>query len=86
MADRISIFFLYGLLFMKRSVEAGPADSCQFAHALDTQAAWHRHHFADLLVDAVSPFSLLFWRRASTFCRAPFEKIHFQGLLRQQPF
>jgi hypothetical protein len=43
-------------------------------HALDTQAALQEHHFPDLLVDAVSPESPRFWRRASTFCKAPLKK------------
>ena len=33
-----------------------------------------KHYFSDLLVDAVSPVSPRFWRRASTFCKAPLKK------------
>ena len=43
-------------------------------HPLDTQGALYRHHFSDLLVDAVSPDLLLFWRRASISCKAPLKK------------
>src|SRR5215469_7005942 len=58
-------------LLLQGAVEAGPANPGQLTHALDTQAALHRHHFLDLVVDAVSPEPLPFWRRASTFCKAP---------------
>src|ERR1035437_10511569 len=33
-----------------------------------------RHHFLDFVVDAFSPLIPLFWRRASTFCKAPLKK------------
>ena len=49
-------------------------DRNQLAHALDTQAALQKHYFSDLLEDPVSPVSPLFWRRASTFCKAPLKK------------
>jgi len=61
--------FLDRPLFSQGPVEAGSADSGQFTHPLDTQAALQGHHFADLLVDAVSPESPRFWRRASTMAR-----------------
>src|ERR1700722_9238111 len=32
------------------------------------------HQLPDLVVDAVSPVGLLFWRQASTFCKAPLKK------------
>jgi hypothetical protein len=46
----------------------------QVTHPLDTQAALHRHHSPDLVVDALAPESPLFWRRASIFCKAPLKK------------
>jgi hypothetical protein len=63
--------FLDRHLLLQRSIETRPADTGQTAHLLDTQAALHRHHFPDLVVDAVSPVLSLLWRRASTFCKAP---------------
>ena len=56
-----------GSSLLQRPIEAGTADPRQLAHPLDTQAALHRHHFSDLVVDAVSPEPLPFWRRASTY-------------------
>jgi hypothetical protein len=32
------------------------------------------HQFLDVFVDAFPPEPLLRWRRASTFCKAPFKK------------
>lgn len=60
--------------FLQRPVETSMADPRQLTHPLDTQAALHRHHFSDLVIDAVSPALLLFWRRSSTFCKAPLKK------------
>jgi hypothetical protein len=62
------------LLFFQRAVETSATDRNQLAQALDTQAALQKHYFADLLVDAVSPESPRFWRRASIFCKAPLKK------------
>jgi hypothetical protein len=50
------------------------ADAGQLTHPLDTKVALHRHQFPDLVVDAVSPALVFFWRRASTFCKAPLKK------------
>src|SRR3954465_5157862 len=50
------------------------ADSHQLAHSLDTQAALHRHHLPDLVVDTVSPEPPPLRRRAPTFCKAPLKK------------
>ena len=66
-------FFQRYLLF-QRPIEARTADPRRLTHALDTQAALHRHYFADLLEDAVSPDLLPLRRRASTFCKAPLKK------------
>jgi hypothetical protein len=41
---------------------------------LDTQPALQWHQFLDVFVDVFSPEPLLRWRRASTFCKAPFKK------------
>jgi hypothetical protein len=62
------------LLLFQRAVETSATDRNQLAQALDTQAALQKHYFSDLLVDAVSPVSPRFWRRASTFCKAPLKK------------
>jgi hypothetical protein len=43
----------------------------------------HWHHFSDLVVDAVSPVSFFFWRRASTFCKAG-SKIQLKRLLAEK--
>jgi hypothetical protein len=59
---------------LQRTVETSATDRNQLAHALDTQAALQKYYFSDLLVDAVSPVSSRFWRRASTFCKAPLKK------------
>jgi hypothetical protein len=74
--DRRSHFhlFLNRLLFLQRPVKAPAADRHYLTHTLDTQAALQKHYFSDLLVDAVSPVSPRFWRRASTFCKAPLKK------------
>src|SRR5260370_41492774 len=58
---------------LERSIRRS-LETSQTAHLLDTQAALHWHHFPDLVVDAVSPELPLLWRRASTFCKAPFKK------------
>jgi hypothetical protein len=63
--DRLPLF--------QRSVETSATDRNQLAHALDAQAALQKRYFSDLLVDPISPVSLLFWRRASTFCKAPYD-------------
>jgi len=60
--------------FRQRPVEPCPADLGQVTHPLDTQAALHRHHFPDLVVDALAPESVFCWRRAATFCKAPLKK------------
>ena len=77
--------FFHRLPLLQRPVEARPAHLGQLTHPLDTQAALHRHHFPDLVVDAVAPESLLLWRRASTFCKAPLKKSSFQRLVCQHP-
>jgi hypothetical protein len=69
----LGFFFDRSLLF-QRSIETSATDWNQLAHALDTQAALQKHYFSDLLVDPISPVSPLFWRRASTFCKAPLKK------------
>ena len=66
--------FLSRSLLLQRSVKSRTADPRQLAHVLDTQAALHRHHFPDLVVDAVPPEPLLPWRRALIFCKAPLKK------------
>src|SRR5205807_10423881 len=58
----------------QRSVETSATDRNQLVHALDTQAALQKHYFSDLLVDPISPVSPLFWRRASSFCKALLKK------------
>lgn len=70
--------------FLQATIETGSTDPSQPTHPLDTQADLHRHHFSNLLVDAVSPELLLLWRRASIFCKAPFEKIRFQRFVGHQ--
>jgi hypothetical protein len=67
--SHLGLFFGRSLLF-QRSIETPATDRNQLAHALDTQAALQKHYFSDLLEDPVSPVSPLFWRRASTFCKA----------------
>jgi hypothetical protein len=71
--SHLGLFFGWSLLF-QRSIETSATDRNQLAHALDTQAALQKHYFSDLLEDPVSPVSPLFWRRASTFCKAPLKK------------
>src|ERR1039458_7905536 len=66
--------FFHRFPILQEPVETGAADPRQLAHPLDTQATLHRHHFSHLLVDAVPPEPLPFWRRASTFCKAPLKK------------
>src|SRR5579859_7880348 len=65
---------LVRLLVLPMAVEPRPADLSQLTHALDTQAALHRHHLSDLLVDVVPPALLLGRRRAATLCKAPLKK------------
>jgi hypothetical protein len=67
--SHLGLFFGRSLL-LQRSIETPATDRNQLAHALDTQAALQKHYFSDLLEDPVSPVSPLFWRRASTFCKA----------------
>jgi hypothetical protein len=67
-------FFLGRSPLLQRSVKARATDTGQLTHALDTQTALQRHHFSDLVVDAVSPEASLFRRRASIFCKAPLKK------------
>src|SRR5436853_1505805 len=62
------------IALLQGTVKPGPAYPCQPTHALDTETALHRHHFPDLLVDAVPPVFSLCWRRAPTFCKAPLKK------------
>src|SRR3979411_1765036 len=71
--SHLQLFFGRLLLF-QRAVETSATDRNQLAHALDTQAALQKHYFSDLLVDPISPVSPLFWRRASTFCKALLKK------------
>ena len=71
--SHLQLFFGRLLLF-QRAVETSATDRHQLAHAFDTQAALQKHYFSDLLVDAVSPVPPRFWRRASTFCKAPLKK------------
>src|SRR6516162_1525462 len=71
--SHLGFFFDRSLLF-QRSIETAATDRNQLAHALDAQAALQKHYFSDLLEDPVSPVSPLFWRRASTFCKAPLKK------------
>src|ERR1017187_368109 len=66
--------FFHRHLVLQGPIETGTANPRQLAHPLDTQAALHWHHFSHLVVDAVSPEPLLFWRRASIFCKAPLKK------------
>src|SRR5262245_56035998 len=68
------VLFFDRSLFSERSIETPATDRNQLAHALDTQAALQKHYFSDLLEDPISPVSPLFWRRASTFCKAPLKK------------
>src|SRR5437763_1054712 len=65
---------LYPMALLQLSIKSRPAHSSQAAHTLDTQAALHRHHFPDLLVDAVPPVLSFCWRRASILCKAPLKK------------
>ena len=74
-----------GICSCQRSVESRPADLRQLTHPLDTQAALHRHHSPDLVVDAVSPEFAAVLASSLDFLQGTFEKIHFQCLLRQQP-
>src|SRR3974390_2526019 len=71
--SHLGLFFGRSLL-LQRSIETSATDRNQLAHALDTQAALQNLFFSDLLEAPVSPFSPLFWRRASTFCKAPLKK------------
>ena len=66
--------FLDGCSVMQRTIKTGSADSGQLTHSLDAYAASQRHHFLDFVVDAFSALIPLFWRRASTFCKAPLKK------------
>ncbi len=72
-------------LLLQGPIKSRPADPRQLTHPLDTQTALHRHHLPDLVVDAVPPDSLLLWRRASTFCKAPLKKSTSSVLSRHQP-
>src|SRR5205823_6503802 len=65
---------LHPIALLQLPIKSRPAYSCQPAHALDTQAALHRHHLPDLLVDAVTPVFSFFWRRAAILCKAPLKK------------
>src|SRR5215467_12768156 len=65
---------LFRSSLLQPSVKPSATDPRQLAHTLDTQATLHRHHFPDLVIDAVSPEPLLPWRRASIFCKAPLKK------------
>src|SRR3984893_17812013 len=71
--SHLGLFFVRSLLF-QRSIETSATDRNQLAHALDTQAALQKHRSADLLEGPVSPVPPLFWRRASTFRKAPLKK------------
>src|SRR5215469_9996489 len=71
--SHLGLFFDRSLLF-QRSIETSATDRNQLAQALDARAALQKHYFSDLLVDPISPVSPLFWRRASTFCKAPLKK------------
>src|SRR3974377_801186 len=71
--SHLGLFFGRSLPF-HRSIETSATDRNQLAQALDTQAALQKHYFSDLLEDPASPVSPLFWRRASTFCKAPLKK------------
>src|ERR1051326_2149903 len=59
---------------LQRAIEAGATNLGQLTHPFNTQAALQRHHFPDLVVDAVAPEPPLCCRRASTFCKAPLKK------------
>src|SRR5262250_2518634 len=71
--SQFHVFFDRGFV-LQETVKSRPAYLRQLTHSLDTRAALHRHHFLDLVVDAVSPELPLRWRRASTFCKAPLKK------------
>ncbi len=47
---------------------------------LPNATKFFRHHFSNLLADAVSPELLLLWRRASILCKAPLKKSAFSFL------
>src|SRR3981189_2197063 len=66
--------FLDWCSVLQRTIKTRSADPGQLTHSLDAQAAFQRHHFLDFVVDASSPLMPLFWRRASTFCKAPLKK------------
>ena len=57
-----------------RKTEPGTAHPRQLTHPLDAEAALHRHHFFDLVVDAFAPEDPVRRRRASTLCKAPLKK------------
>src|SRR5208282_2092124 len=65
---------LLGMTLGKKTIKSRPADPCQPAHRLDSQAAFVRHHFPDVLPDAVPPELLLLRRRASTLAKAALKK------------
>jgi hypothetical protein len=66
--------FLCRFLLSQRPVETSATQHYQLTHVLDAQPALQWHQFSDVFVDAFPPELLLRWRRASTFCKAPFKK------------
>jgi hypothetical protein len=59
---------------LQRPVETSATHRYQLTHVLDAQPALQWHQFSDVFVDAFPPEPLLRWRRAPTFCKAPFKK------------
>jgi len=82
--DRTSSSLLSRLLLFQRAVETlrltGTNGTGVRCSALPCKSITSRI----LLVDAVSPVPPRFWRRGLDFCKTPFEKITFQGLLCQK--
>src|SRR6266849_1269127 len=66
--------FFYRTVLLQAPVVPGTAHHRHLAHPFHTQAALHRHHFSDLVVDAFAPVLPLPWRRASILCKAPCKK------------
>jgi len=69
---------------VERPVETSATHRYQLTQVLDAQPALQWHQFLDVFVDVFPPEPLLRWRRASTFCKAPFQKIHLHRLLGEQ--
>src|ERR1700688_537413 len=66
--------FLCRFSLSQRPVETSATHRYQLTQVLDAKPALKGHHFLVVSVILFRPEPLLRWRRASTFCKAPFKK------------